>query len=425
MYNLKEGLISRGIDETKVENITTNLEETIRLLTRRNFGHYYAAIGDIIYAGESVSPKNKFRAILTKFADCITNTEVPEEEIIFTNDDIVAALVSGDEETIKRFIKKRKKKGFVGQHKEIRKKEYMPGNQRIYRTYKNYFLINIYKTYQKQMEVGSAFSALGSRGVLGAIMQTDGFLDDMVKLTEHYLQFKNTEGDAGHYFRALETLSRHADEFKEATGISTAKGRANFVLKCLNSSFFKYMCSFDDLVSDLDRYQAEQKEFTRNKGKIREYQRMLRLRNVECAIQVQDHLINYHCLDSPNALLNFGKVRKFNVTNDNYDEAGGYGFITKPTEAEVLLPDDEANGGMKILFKNGRMKTLETPDGIILYFIDTKVRGDENILTDLYRNKGNMYWAALVSRTLGEKKYKKEDFVLVGLDPRGLHPTQL
>jgi hypothetical protein len=153
------------------------------------------------------------------------------------------------------------------------------------------------------------------------------------------------------------------------------------------------------------------------------YEAMLVTRNNRSAKTIIDHLISYH---SSKSQLPFERIAKMIDVNEQYMLDDGYGHITLPStgiSAEFGEEDTIPGIGAKVIINNGTRKTLETPDGIIMLFIDTKVKGDDLKLAELYKNKANMLWAALSSWTLGKLYADDRSFILYGIDSEGIHPS--
>ncbi|MBT6041832.1 hypothetical protein HOH15_07935 [Candidatus Woesearchaeota archaeon] len=410
--NFKEKIIGKGINDELATITSENLKQIVTSMTRSYFADYYQAIDHIISPQLDISPENKFRAVRVKFADCYTNTEVITDSV-YTVEDLETAIARNDIEELKSF--KRRSKKASKQH-NMTKKTRVPGHKRVYRTYKNYFLINSSRVYDRHMSISQTFDGIRQNDKLRELMEDKGFLEQIKKLTRNYNTNKRISREA------VAAAGKELIGYFKGSGSVAEEGQEiiSFVRGCVKSNFFRYIKTFDEFEQIVDNHMREDEAYTKARDRIKEYENALVKRNQGSANQILDHLVSYHAL-GPH--LTHEKAIAMIRKNKEYAMAGGYKFITKPTGAVVKLLDDKKGSGTGILLQNGTRKTLETPDGIILVFIDAKVRGDNTRLSQLYSNKANMFWAALASKTLGDN-YQNSDYILIGLDTKGVHPSR-
>lgn len=420
LANLKQdfsaGLILRGINEQRAEEISNELIAAVSALTRSVDDNYYNAVDKIISPRDELSPEIKFRGVLTKFSDCLVNTEIVDDKV-YTLKRLVEAVRNNDTEKLKEFSR------LTGEANERHKREdktgRVLGHKRVYRIFKNYFLINSYRTYVHHMHISNVFNQLVTQGLLERAMVGDALLEDMVKLTDNYYKHKNIAGvQEGNLFRALETLRKFAGEVDTQYKLDNPEERRNFVHKCVKSGYFRYIHNVDELGVVIERYSRESEEFVKVKDTLKSFEEALIKRNKDCAKTILDHLVSYHPQVTPQ------KVVDILDRNRSYIHAKGYDFVTLPSDSTVEIEKSEHDGELRVHLVNGTRKSLETPDGLIVMFIDAKVRGEDTRLDELYSNKINMFWAALAAKTLGYSYKHNPDFVLTGLDTKGAHPTR-
>jgi hypothetical protein len=196
----------------------------------------------------------------------------------------------------------------------------------------------------------------------------------------------------------------------------------SFVEDCARTRFVKHVDSYSDVVSVIRNYMREKEEYVKHKEALERYEKMLVKRSYRSAGLIIDHLVSYH---SSRTQLPFDRIAKMVDINERYKMDDGYRYVTVPSHIKVELGPETPEGaaGVEVIVTNGTRKTLATPDGIIMLFIDTRVKGDDKRLLELYQNKANMLWAALSSRTLGEMYLAEPNFILYGIDSEGIHPS--
>ena len=409
------GLISRGIGEERAKAISKELALTVSALTRNVDDNYYKAIDKIISPRDELSPETKFRGVLAKFSDCLVNTEIVDDKV-YALKSLVEAVRSNDTTSMEEFAKLTREAN--KRHKEEDKTGRVLGHKRVYRIFKNYFLINSFRTYKHHMHISNVFNQLVTQGLLERAMVGEGLLEDMIKLTDNYYKHKNIAGvQEGNLFRALETLRLFSGEVDAQYMLSEPEERRNFVHRCVKSGYFRYIQNVDELGVVIQRYARESKEFMRVRDTLELLEEALIKRNKDCAKAILDHLVSYHPQVTPQ------KVVDILERNRSYIHAKGYDFVTLPSDSTVEIEKSEEDGELRVHLVNGTRKSLETPDGLIVMFIDAKVKGEDTRLDELYSNKINMFWAALAAKTLGYSYKHNPDYVLTGLDTKGAHPT--
>ncbi|MBI4453079.1 hypothetical protein HY636_00375 [Candidatus Woesearchaeota archaeon] len=414
--NFSTGLILRGIGEDRAKEISKELTSTVSALTRNVDDNYYKAVDKIISPRDELSPQTKFRGVLTKFSDCLVNTEIVDDKV-YSLKELAEAVRSNNTEAIREFARLTEKAN--KRHKKEDKTGRVLGHKRVYRIFKNYFLINSFRTYKHHMHISNVFHQLVTQGLLDRAMVGSGLLEDMVKLTDNYYMHKNIAGvQEGNLFRALETLRMFSGEVDAQYMLSEPEERRNFVHRCVKSGYFRYIKTVEELGVLIERYTREADEFMKVKDTLELLEEALIKRNKDCAKAILDHLVSYHPTVTPQ------KVVDILERNRSYIHAKGYDFVTMPSDSTVQIEKDEELGELRVHLVNGTRKSLETPDGLIVMFIDAKVKGEDTRLDELYSNKINMFWAALAAKTLGYSYKHNSDFVLTGLDTKGAHPTR-
>lgn len=415
-HDFSAGLILHRINEQRAEEISKELVAAVSALTRNVDDNYYKAVDKIISPRDELSPKTKFRGVLAKFSDCLVNTEIVDDKV-YTLKELVEAVRAKDTRILEEFAKFTREAN--KRHKEEDKTGRILGHKRVYRIFKNYFLINSYRTYKHHMNISNVFNQLVIQGLLEKAMVGDGLLEDMVKLTDNYYKHKNLAGvQEGNLFNALETLRKFAGKVDAQYKLDEPEERRNFVHKCVKSGYFRYIQNVDELGVVIKRYARESEEFMKVRDTLELFEEALIKRNKDCAKAILDHLVSYHPQVTPQ------KVVDILDRNRSYIHAKGYDFVTLPSDStDVQIEEDGCDGELTVHLVNGTRKSLETPDGLIVMFIDAKVKGEDTRLDELYSNKINMFWAALAAKTLGYSYKHNKDFVLTGLDTKGAHPT--
>lgn len=409
------GLEKAGVSKEKADKVAKNLDQILNGVTRSYFGNYYQAIDEIVSPRPNDSPKNKIRMLKTKFGDCITNTDIVDDQL-YTLEDLAGAMAPpADEEKIAE-LERITKEGSI-RHR-AKKEARVKGHKRVYRTFKNYFLVNSFRVYKKHMDISERLESLIEADALRALVDK-GLISMMAEMTEIFIKEK----------KIGETRSRQAEELLDAAvagieGFMAPEKRewiSRFIEECVKTGFFKYINTYEEMVSVVWNYLKERDEYNKSKDQLQEYERVLIDRCCRSAKRIIDHLVSYH---SSATQLPFEKIMRMCKVNEEYKLNDGYRYVTVPSHTKVELSDEPGDGeGVNVVLTNGSRKTLTTPDGIIMLFIDTKVKGDDKRLKDLYQNKANMLWAAFSSLTIGEMYRDDPEYILYGIDSKGIHPS--
>ncbi len=429
----RNALPRRGVSVERAEKLANNLDQILQGITRSYFEDYYQAIDEIMAPNPNISPKNKVRIIKVKFADCIANTEVVDDSL-YSLESLLSAIEREDNIMLVQY-EAITTKGML-RHRNERKTR-IKGNKRVYRTFKNIFLTNSFRIYEQHIGISETLGEMIEKGMLETLLISEGFLDGIKELSRVYHDekrisetrskalretVKNVLGLGDNAQSTVSPVETESSADKKDSYLNiTDDGINRFITRCAKTGYFNHITSYAEAVEIVNRYLREQGEYKAHRQELQTYETLLITRNNRSAKTIIDHLVSYH---SSKSQLPFERIFRMIKVNEQYRLDDGYNHITLPASrisAEFVDEDTISGVGTKVLINNGTRKTLETPDGIIMLFIDTKVKGDDLKLAELYKNKANMLWAALSSWTLGGLYAGDRSFILYGVDSEGIH----